>query len=102
MNMIAVCMSKNQENWDEHLPLLTAAYQSSEQKSTGYSPNMLMLGQEVTIPVQLMLGGLPDQDLCKDCYEYLKPVQEQLEQIYQITRKHTCTIQEQRKQDYDT
>lgn len=35
-----------EKNWDEHLPLLTAAYRNIVHSVTGFTPNPLMLGRE--------------------------------------------------------
>ena len=46
LNMIAIHVDKHQRNWDENLALLTSAYRTCTHDSTGYSPNMLMLGRD--------------------------------------------------------
>ena len=35
-------ITDEQENWDEHLPFLSMAYQATPNKSTGLSPNFMM------------------------------------------------------------
>ena len=40
------------------LPMLTAAYRATEQASTGCTPNLLFLGRETNLPVDV-LAGLP-------------------------------------------
>ena len=47
-------VSKQQNNWDEHLPQLAGAIRSSVNRSTGFTPNMLMLGREVNQPADLL------------------------------------------------
>lgn len=43
-------VSKSQDNWDEHLPQLAGAIRSFFNRNTGFTPNKLMLGREVTLP----------------------------------------------------
>lgn len=50
LQMIRCYADQTQKNWDEHLPLLTAACHSAQHSSTGFTPNMLMLGREVHQP----------------------------------------------------
>ena len=44
----------NKADWDLYIPLLTAAYRSTVHPATGFSPNFLMLGREVNLPVHVV------------------------------------------------
>ena len=44
--MLKAFVRENRDDWDDHLPLLMMAYQSSPHESTGMSPNMMMFGEE--------------------------------------------------------
>lgn len=44
---------KNHRDGDRYLPFATSAYRCRAQESIGESPNMMMLGREVTLPVDL-------------------------------------------------
>ncbi|MEQ2309372.1 hypothetical protein AMECASPLE_038043 [Ameca splendens] len=54
--MICWYVDQNQKNRDEHLPLLTAAYNSVQNSRTGFSSNMLMLGRHIHQPQNIWLG----------------------------------------------
>ena len=54
-NLISV-FCQEYENWDQHLGLLTMAYRTTVHEVTGYSPNFVMLGREVSLPLDIMLG----------------------------------------------
>ncbi|VDH94351.1 Hypothetical predicted protein [Mytilus galloprovincialis] len=54
MDAVRCFVSKQQDNWDEHLAQLAGAVRSSVNRSTGFTPNMLMLGREVNQPVDLL------------------------------------------------
>lgn len=54
INMLSKFCQTNKTNWDHHLPYLLCAYRSSIHESTGCSPNLLMLGREINLPVDLM------------------------------------------------
>ena len=61
MNIIAILVEEDTcgRDWDELLPYATSAYRSTPQESTGESPNMLMLGREVRLPVELTMPTIP-------------------------------------------
>ena len=54
IKIIRAFIDGKQNNWDLYLGCLAGAYRSSLHESTGYTPNMLMLGREVRIPVDLL------------------------------------------------
>lgn len=60
--MLSKFVSTNQDDWDEHLPLLMMAYRSAEHKSSGYSPSELMLGRPIKLPVDLLITGPPTEE----------------------------------------
>ena len=41
-------------DWDKHLPYVMMAYRAYEHETTGFSPNMLMLGREKSTPLDLI------------------------------------------------
>ena len=43
------------KNWDEYLPLITKAFHSMKNHTTGLSANMVVLGRETIQPLDLML-----------------------------------------------
>jgi hypothetical protein len=56
-NMISMYVNTNQTDWDKYLSLLTMAYRSTPQESTNLTPNMLMLGKEINLPIDLIVGS---------------------------------------------
>ena len=45
---------ENRDRWDEALPYACMAYRSLPQASTGCSPNLMVLGRETNLPVDIM------------------------------------------------
>ena len=64
VNMVAVLIDpkRQQRDWDEFLPYATFAYRCTPQDSTGESPNMMMLGREVSLAIDLTTGCPRNQD----------------------------------------
>ncbi|CAC5418995.1 unnamed protein product [Mytilus coruscus] len=54
--MLSIYVDERQKNWDQYLAVLMMAYRSSVHQSTGGSPCNMMLGREITPPVDLVLG----------------------------------------------
>jgi len=44
LKMLSAYVQEHQRHWDDHLPYFLMAYRSTEQETTRFTPNMLMLG----------------------------------------------------------
>ncbi len=98
--MLAAYVREDQTDWDDHLPHIMMAYRASEHASTRATPNFLMLGREVNIPLDLLAGKGPDQAE-KTSNAYALKVQNNLREAYQQVRDHTQAAQERQKRLYD-
>ena len=67
-------VSDNQKNWDEHLPVVMAAYRASRHESTEFSPNLLMFGRETLAPLDVLLvipvGDRKHYESCSDFVDH--------------------------------
>lgn len=60
MNAIIVKTVKaNYRNWNEVLPIVTAAYNASVSEATGYTPSYLIFVHENAMAVDLIFGFPP-------------------------------------------
>ena len=57
--MLSIFCAENQNHWDDYLPYLMMAYRVSQQ-SIECTPNLMMFGQEINCPIDLMYGPPPD------------------------------------------
>ncbi|CAG2254323.1 unnamed protein product [Mytilus edulis] len=73
---------------------------STPHPATGFSPNFLMLGREISIPIKLIYP-LPDKKY-EGQNEYALDLQDRLQDVYQIARKHLKTNAERLKKNHDT
>jgi len=55
-SVLAKTVAENQRDWDARLPFAMAAYRAMQHDSTGYSPNMLVLGRETRAPPDIIYG----------------------------------------------
>jgi hypothetical protein len=67
MAAVRCFIGKNQRSWVQYLPQLAGALRPSVNRSTGNTPNMMMLGREIGLPAELMFGspgktGQPEGD----------------------------------------
>ena len=90
LDMIAVYT--NQTDWDVYLHMLTAAYRSCTHETTGYIPNLLMLGREVHLPIEVALGATADPQPYQGESQYVAQLQDKLLGIYQLVR-NSCKMQ---------
>lgn len=65
-------MGKNQKAWDRYLPQLAGAIRACINRSTGYSPNRLMLGREVNQPVDFIFRQPATEAVHQDVNQYVK------------------------------
>ena len=99
LQMIHCFVGKHTKEWDRYLPLLVRATHAMEHKETGFTPNQLMLGREVMMPADLLMG-LAGQNLY-DPAEWVKIQAEVIPMIYDLVRKNLLGTLVRRKKDYD-
>ena len=90
VHMIKAHLKDEQEDWDLNLGCLAAAFRATPSASSGFTPNMLMLGREIRIPAELRSGHVGDsEDLSIKSYgEYVSWLRERLQMAHDIARKH--------------
>ena len=101
-SMLGKVVAENQRDWDEWLPLVMAAYRASPHSATKLTPNMLMLGREVMMPVDIVLGR-PEADREEDeSYDsFVSNMAARLEEAFKIARSELQCAAERRKRNYD-
>jgi hypothetical protein len=98
-NMLAIYCHKNQHEWDLFLPQVLMAYRASVQSSTGQTPNAMMLGQEVTLPMKAFIQE-PDTDEL-DEGNYVSILKQKLKEIHELGRKKLKRSIIYQKKHYD-
>ena len=61
IEMLQGMLRDSQEDWDLQLQPCIMAYRSSVHESIGKTPNMLMLGREIEVPLDVMTEPTPDR-----------------------------------------
>ena len=103
LSMIKAFLRDDQTDWDLHLGCLAAAYRATPHASTGFTPNLLMLGREVRLPTELMYGGNKGNRAEISTYgEYVDWLQDRMHRAHGIARKHLGTAAKRQKEIYDS
>ena len=98
--MLATVINDHQNDWDLHLPRTLFAYRTSLHAATGFSPFHIVFGHSPTLPVDVMLGALPQQQP-KDVPAYVSDLHKSLKTAYTTVRSHIQSAHERNKQRYD-
>jgi len=75
------------------------AYRSSVHESTGETPNMLMLGREIEVPLDVVTEPAPDTPPLAT--EYALALQQRLAGAHEVARRHLGKAAERQKRNYD-
>ncbi|GFX32226.1 retrovirus-related Pol polyprotein from transposon 412 [Trichonephila clavipes] len=59
LNNLSLMVSKNQQDWDQKVPLFLLAYRSAVHETTGYSPSQMLFGRDLRLPCDLLFGRPP-------------------------------------------
>ncbi len=101
LQMVRCFVQGHHRDWDEHLPILAGAIRAMENRQTGFTPNMMMLGREVNQPIDLLVGTAGTMQERSEPAEYVKKLQQVMTKAHQLARKSIQTAQLRQKRDYD-
>ena len=102
--MLGTVVQEDQSDWDEQIPFVLAAYRSSSHAATGFSPNFLMMGREVTLPVEVMYGRCPGAEEGQLAGEaaYAAEVRDRLQEAHRVAYERLGRMGERQKRYRDT
>jgi transposase InsO family protein len=100
-SILAKVVSENQRDWDLHLPYAVAAYRATIHEATGYSPNFLVLGREVAVPLDIVMGQPPNSDRSLNVDEFVQRRLDAERTAYGIVREQLKRTAERQKHYYD-
>ena len=100
IDMLSKFCGENADDWDEHIPYLMCAYRATINESTKCSPNLLMLGREITLPIDLMYPSISNHQY--HCHvEYVEWVRRTMQQNFEKARENLKQAAERQKRYYD-
>lgn len=98
--MLTGYVNEYHSNWDVLLPYVMMAYRSAEHETTGYTPNRLMLGREVSTPLDIIYE-LPNQVKPIPQNQWAWELQDKLESAHQIVQKYVSGQIMRQKKNHD-
>ncbi|GFX85780.1 retrovirus-related Pol polyprotein from transposon 412 [Trichonephila clavipes] len=100
LNNLSLMISKNQQDWDQKVPLFLLAYRSAVHETTGYSPSQMLFGRDLRLPCDLLFGRPPDTPSSPE--EYVQNLQARFEDVHHLARERINLRTEKMKTRYDT
>ena len=100
--MLAAYCQSNQKQWDVYLPQVMMAYRATEHSTTAVSPNMMVLGRNVTLPSQAVIGRPDEDEKESDVDKYVADLQENRRRCHRIARENLKKQAKYRKKYYDS
>ena len=97
--MICTTVRECPLTWDKRVHLLTMAYRGTPHESTGFSPNFMVYGRELFMPIDVMMG-LPESS-GEDELDYVQSLRRRLEEAYEVAREHLKVDAIRQKRYYD-
>ena len=96
--MLSMFVNERRDDWDDHLCFLLFAYNSAMQHSTRCTPNLLMFGRELNIPLAFM-AGLPSEKVERECEcAYVEWLKNSLECAFEFARTNLeCSFRRQKR-----
>ncbi|KAK3524881.1 hypothetical protein QTP86_011082 [Hemibagrus guttatus] len=88
-------------DWDLMVPHAVMAYRATKHSSTGFTPNMMLFGWEITEPIDLVAGMSPNHTLTKTFPQYVVQMKERLELAHRVARDALGQSVEHAKKHYD-
>jgi transposase InsO family protein len=104
LRMIKAYLKGQQREWDKNLGCFAAAYRASVNESTGLTPNLLMLGREVRLPVEVMFGSETTHlgEEITSYGMYVDKLRKHMQHAHSIARQHLSAAGVRQKEVYDT
>jgi len=99
-SILAKTVAEHQRDWDARLPFAMAAYRATQHDSTGYSPNMLVLGRETRAPPDIIYGA-PMEGSEHDYDRFVEQTRDRATQAYYDVRVSLQKRAQRNKKYYD-
>ena len=100
--MLAMFVSQEHDNWDDLLPFMMLAYNTTVHTSTGYTPYRLVFGDECNLPGNLVHRELRADPPPGDPGTYASWVQQALYESYDEVRAQRQRATHRQKRNYDS
>ena len=100
--MLAMFVSREHDNWDDLLPFMMLAYNTTVHTTTGFTPYRLVFGEESNLPGNLVHRELRPDPPPGDPGTYASWVQQALHESYDEVRAQQQRATHRQKRNYDS
>ena len=100
--MLAMFVSREHDNWDDLLPFMMLAYNTTVHTSTGFTPHRLVFGEERNLPGNLVHRELRPDPPPRDIGDYASWVRQVLYEAYDEVRAQQQRATHHQKRNYDS
>ena len=98
--MLSTYVQDHQRDWDRYLPYVMMANRSAEHETTGFTPNFLMLGRDVSTPLDIMYEMPPSVKAVPQS-RWVWELKEQMEQAHTLVRESVQGEMQRQKRYHD-
>ena len=99
--LLAIYSQEAPNKWDKHLPFILAAYRAAKHDTTGQTPNAMVLGRDVVLPLHLVTGNPNAKNWAVDPDDYVTQVRQVYEKAFEMARHCLKKAANLRKKRYD-
>lgn len=99
-NLLRTLPATKKRDWSCYLPQVVFSYNTTAHQSTGESPFFLMFGQDPQLPVDFLLGRVPEPVL-GSTHDWIVEHQTRLRHAFEGATKHLEAAADQRKKRHD-
>ena len=104
LNMLKAIPEREKKRWKDHLPKLAFAYNSTVNKTTGYSPFFLMFGRNSSLPIDRMFGldSTTTTNIKRKSHsQFVKEWKGKMEEAFRLANENIEKAANYNKQNYD-
>ena len=99
--MLRAVVEEHQQHWDSLISTLCMAYRSSENSTTGYTPNRMMLGRELPMVSHLLVATPEGKKKTEKTPTLVKDLEKKILDAHQKARTHIQGKHQHQKTQYD-
>ena len=103
MNIVSTMIDpvKCHKDWDDQLPLATMSYRTSVQESTGETPNMMMLGRDLALPIDVVTEQVWTEEDLENRDDYAEKLRIRMQLAHTGARECLKGAAVRQKRNYD-
>ena len=101
LNMLKTLGDKEKENWKDSISKLAFAYNSTINKSTGFSPFYLMFGRSSRLPIDNIFGIELESTNVKTYDEFVANWQRRMQNAIEIARENSGKMRKYNEKSYN-